>query len=203
MVVRIAGLQEQAPLLPKTLDIVLISHVVSGRQLMMDQGGGGLVYDAPAIAPATQAKVDVVVDDAMALVKSPDRVEPGTLHHYAGAGHCNDIARSQGEAEVAGVRPRGKRNAWRPDCPGQNIPACCTLPSGYSRRAPTAPISGLSACWINASIQSGSTTSMSSFRKRRSSPRDRAAPRLQIREKLKGPFESTILTRGSPLIVSK
>src|SRR6516162_5278303 len=150
MVVRIAGLQEQAPLLPKTLDIVLISHVVSGRQLMMDQGGGGLVYDAPAIAPATQAKVDVVVDDAMALVKSPDRVEPGTLHHYARAGHCNDIARSQGEAEVAGVGPWGKAKCVPSRLPRPEYSGMLYLALGIQQagpdRADLGPLSMLDQC---------------------------------------------------------
>lgn len=85
----------------------------------------------------------------------------------------------------SGAAPRNRCVAI---APGSSVmPACCTVPSGYTNRAPTTPISGRSAKATMFRNQRGSSTSISLFSSTRICPRATRAVALFIADQLNGP----------------
>ena len=99
--------------------------------------------------------------------------------------------------------PASSRAAPRSRCPVTArgpivMPACCTLPSGYSRRAPTTPISGRNASATISRSQPGSIASTSLFSSTTTSPCASRTAALFIADQLNGPGKRSTRTRGSP-----
>src|SRR4051812_20866687 len=104
MVVRVSSVQERSPPRPETVDIVLVRQIVACTQFVMDQGGSRLIDDPPAVIPAAQTKIHVIVDNAVLLVKAADRLEPASPDHYASARYRQNLACAQGQPEISWVR---------------------------------------------------------------------------------------------------
>ena len=64
-----------------------------------------------------QAEVQVVVDDLVGFLKTAERLKDTAPHQHAGAGHGDDIALRQRQAEIARLVGRGKAERVARDAP--------------------------------------------------------------------------------------
>ena len=132
---------------------------------MVDELGERRVHDEVAGLAQLQAEVDVVERDRKLLVEPADRLEHLAPRHHAGAGDRGAVAglrppsRRSRVGRRAGPAARGAASPPRP----KTTPPCWSEPSGYKRRAPTAPTVGRRACPTSGSSQRGLRASMSLF----------------------------------------
>ncbi len=92
-----------APCLQKGAAIKVILQMRAACELMVQKAGMRGEDHRAARRAQSQAKVDVVVDDGMCLIKTRDGIKHLAPHHHAGAGHAGQLSLAEREAEVARI----------------------------------------------------------------------------------------------------
>ena len=106
--VGIAGGEQRAPPRLEVPQIEDILQPVAAGRLVVHQRGVWREHDQLPGAMRAQAEVEVVVDDLVRFLEATERFVDAAPHQHAGAGHRNDIALCQGQAEVTRFVGRGE-----------------------------------------------------------------------------------------------
>src|SRR6185437_4511833 len=87
----------------ESLPVELVAKVIAAGELVVNQHRVRGVDDALAPLPGAQAIVDVIVDDVVRFVEPALRLEFAAPDHEAGAGHGDDVALAEAQAEIARI----------------------------------------------------------------------------------------------------